>query len=140
MEASATDDGRARAVRILERCFEAIAAQDADRLVEHYTEDYVLEFPYRTPEKPLVIEGREAARAHLARALAGVRMQLSIESARWIEPEQLLIAEYTSRGEFVEPKAPYANRYVGFWHFEGERIRRTREYYNPEARRSTPPA
>jgi len=124
-------------IAILERCFAAIADQDVDRLVAHYTEDYVLEFPYRTPEKALVVEGREAVRAYLANPLGAVRMQLTIESARWIEEEALLIAEYTSQGRFLDTGEPYRNRYVGYWFFEGNLVRHTREYYNPQARRDS---
>ena len=62
-----------RRVAVMESCFAAIAAQDADRLVTHYTEDYVLELPYYKPDESLVVEGREAVHGYLA-GLAGKRV------------------------------------------------------------------
>jgi ketosteroid isomerase-like protein len=130
-------DQAQRSVEILESCFTAVAAQDADRLVAHYTEDYVLEFPYWKPKEPLVVAGRETARAYLADLLTVQRMQLSLATRHWIAEEELLIAEYTSRGEFLDTGETYQNSYVGYWFFEGERVRRTREYYNPQAPRAS---
>jgi ketosteroid isomerase-like protein len=131
------DPGAHRPLEIVESCFAAIEAQDADRLAAHYTDDYVLELPYWKPEEPLVIEGREAAHAYLVTLLAVQHMRLEITTDRWIPQEDLLIAEYTSRGEFLDTGEPYQNSYVGYWFFAGERIRRLREYYNPQAPRAS---
>lgn len=126
-----------RRVEIIESCFEALAAQDADRLVSHYTEDYVLELPYFKPDEALVVEGREQVRGYLETILARQRMELTLTNVHSIGEEALLIGEYTSRGEFMDDGAPYWNRYVGYWYFEGERVRRLREYYNPQAPRAS---
>ena len=133
------DTGRRRALEIVESCFAAIAARDVDRLVEHYTEDYVLELPFWKPDEERVVEGRNAVHAYLRERLALLRMRLTIKTSRWIPEEQLLIAEYTSEGDFADTGEPYHNRYVGYWFFAGERVRRLREYYNPEARRASAP-
>jgi ketosteroid isomerase-like protein len=124
-------------VEILESCFSAIAAQDADRLVEHYTDEYVLELPYWKPGESLVVNGRETARSYLAGLLAVQRMEIKVQTHRWIPDEQLLIAEYGSQGEFLDTGEPYENSYVGYWFFQGDLIRRTREYYNPQAPRAS---
>jgi ketosteroid isomerase-like protein len=126
-----------RAVEILKSCFGAIEALDADRLVAHYTEDYVLELPYFKPNEPLVVTGREAARAYLGSILGGQRMRITLDGFYWIAEEALLIGEYTSEGEFLDNGEPYQNSYVGYWFFEGDRVRRTREYYNPQAPRAS---
>lgn len=131
------DAGAQRSIEIVESCFRAIAAQDADQLVSHYTEDYVLELPYWKPEEPLVVEGREAAREYLAGLISVQRMRLTITSGHWIPDEQLLIAEYASRGEFLDTGELYQNRYVGYWFFSGKHVRRIREYYNPQAPRAS---
>lgn len=122
---------------IVESCFAALAAQDADRLVEHYTEDYVLELPYFKPNEPLVVEGRKAVHGYLVAILARQRMLLSLTNFHTISEENLLIGEYACTGEFMDNGEPYANRYVGYWYFEGDRVRRLREYYNPQAPRAS---
>jgi hypothetical protein len=80
---SGMDPGAHRPLEIVESCFAAIEAQDADRLAAHYTDDYVLELPYWKPEEPLVIEGREAAHAYLVTLLAVQHMRLEITTDRW---------------------------------------------------------
>ena len=126
-----------QATEIIERCFAAIADLDAERLLSHYTEDYVLELPYYLPDEPFVAEGREAVRPFLVSLLGIQRMFITLHGTHWIESEQLMIAEYTSTGEFLDNGEPYQNRYVGYWYFEGERVRRLREYYNPQAPRAS---
>jgi hypothetical protein len=74
---------------------------------------------------------------YLASILEFQHMELTITRSNWIPDEQLLIAAYVSRGEFTDTGEPYANCYVGYWYFEGERVRHTREYYNPQAPRSS---
>ena len=51
-------------------------------------------------------------------------MHLTLATCRWIAEEELLIAEYTSRGEFPDTGEPYQNSYVGYWFFERERVRK----------------
>lgn len=123
--------------QIVESCFAALAAQDADRVIAHYTEDYVLELPYYKPNEPLVVEGRATVYGYLVEILARQRMLLTLSNVHTISEESLLIAEYTCTGEFMDDGAPYANAYVGYWYFEGDRIRRLREYYNPQAPRAS---
>ena len=125
------------AVETVESCFAAIADLDTDRLLAHYTEDYVLELPYFKPNEPLVVEGRETARPFLVATLATQRMRLTIQTSHWLPDEQLLIAEYVCDGEFLDDGEPYVNAYVGYWYFEGDLICRTREYYNPQAPRAS---
>jgi ketosteroid isomerase-like protein len=126
-----------RAIETVEGCFAAIAALDADRLVAHYTEGYVLELPYFKPGEPLIVEGRAAVRSYLVALFARQRMHLTLKKSNWIEDEKLLIAEYVCTGEFLDNGEPYQNDYVGYWFFEGALVRRLREYYNPQAPRAS---
>lgn len=126
-----------RALQILNSVFAAMAALDADRVVSHYTEDYVLELPYYKPGEAFVAEGRTLVHSFLVDTFAVQRMHLTIHHSHWIADESLVIAEYESKGEFLDNGDPYQNTYVGYWYFEGDRICRTREYYNPQAPRAS---
>ena len=128
---------RGQAIERVESYFAAIADLDLDRVLAHYTEDYVLELPYFKPDEPLVIEGRESVRPYLETILETQRMRLVLHNDHWIQSESLLIAEYTSTGEFLDNDEPYFNRYVGYLYFEGDLFRRIREYYNPQAPRAS---
>ena len=129
-----------RRFETLKGCFAALATQDLEALVAHYAEDYTLELPYFKPDEALVIEGRDSVRSYLVDILGRQRMDLVITGVHPIAEERLLIAEYTSTGEFCDNGDPYANRYVGYWYFDdSERplVRRLREYYNPQAPRAS---
>ncbi len=125
------------AITIIERCFAAIAALDADRLVDNYVEDYRLELPYYKPGEPMIVEGREVARSYLKALFEYQRMNIRLTKTNWIAEEQLMIAEYESDGDFLDTGELYQNSYVGFWFFEGDRVRCLREYYNPQAPRAS---
>lgn len=127
----------ADAVAVVERCFEALAKQDAEALCENYTEDYVLELPYYKPDEPMILEGRENVRAYLDHLLPIQQMNLRLTGDHWIAREQLLIAEYECDGRFLDTGEAYANRYVGYWYMRAGRLRRLREYYNPQAPRAS---
>ncbi|GEM_PF-1319337 len=130
-----TEDHK-RAIEVVEGCFAAIAQHDADALVAHYTEDYVLELPYYKPGEPLVVE-REAVYAYLVQILAIQHMDLTLTGTHWIADESLLIGEYVSRGHFTDNDEPYANNYVGYWYLRDGLVCRLREYYNPQAPRAS---
>lgn len=125
------------AVGLVERCFAAIAAHDADGLVENYAENYVLELPYYKPDEPLVLSGRPVVHAYLRTLLAAQHMEIVLTGHHWVPSERLLIAEYESRGHFLDNGEPYRNRYVGYWYIEDGVVVRLREYYNPEAPRAS---
>ncbi len=122
-----------RRVAVIEGYFSAIAAQDPERVATFYTDDYVLELPYHKPNEPLVVHGRETVVEYLELILARQRMKLQLSGVHAVPDEDLLIAEYSSEGEFTDTGAPYRNLYVGYFYFEGERLRRLREYYNPQS-------
>lgn len=142
-----TDRAQANLER-LSLCFEAIGRGDVDALVAHYTEDYVLELPFAVsppgaesgaetvagePRPIRRIEGREAVRTYLRGALERFRFALRLDVVHPSADPDLLIVEYHARGEHRPSGGAYANRYVGFWWFRDERVRRTREYYDPRA-------
>ncbi|MEM9173769.1 MAG: nuclear transport factor 2 family protein [Myxococcota bacterium] len=125
------------AVAVVERCFDALSKLDVEALCANYTEDYALELPYFKPGEAFVLEGRENVRAYLETILGSQQMNLTFTGHHWLPEEQLLIAEYVSEGRFLDDDSPYANTYVGYWYLRDGRVRRLREYYNPQAPRAS---
>lgn len=115
---------------VLRSAFAAMARGDADGAVAHYTADYVIEFPYPVARGAFKVEGRETVRDYLAAAFRVFRFELTIDVVHPSSDPDLLIAEYHGRGRALSTGKPYDNRYVGFWWFRGDEIRRTREYYD----------
>ena len=127
------DGARERNARVLRECFAAISAGDVDRLVAHYTPDYELEFPYRSPQETFAVRGRDEVRAYLARAFERVELGLVMTAEYPAADPDLIVAEYRAEGRLRASGSPYRNRYVGFWWFRDGRVCRTREYYDPLA-------
>jgi len=127
------DGPRERNARVLRECFAAISAGDVDRLVAHYTSDYELELPYRSPHETFSIRGRDEVRAYLARAFERVELGLVVTAEYPAADPDLIVAEYRAEGRLRASGSPYRNRYVGFWWFREGRVCRTREYYDPVA-------
>ena len=118
-------------LEILQSVFDSMG--DADAVVAHYTDDYVMELPYAHPDKPDVTEGKEAVRQRLVGAFKVFRFSLHITEVYPCVDPDLLIAEYTSQGEVVPTGRRYSNRYIGLWRFRDGKVCFTREYLNPEA-------
>ena len=119
-------------VGVLTKCFETIAAGDADALVEYYTDDYVLELPYATADGATRYDGRDAVRARLRLVFRVLRLNLRVTVVHPAADPDLVIAEYTSEGTSLPTGERTSNRYVGFWWFRDGLACRTREYFNPE--------
>ncbi len=120
-------------LQLLEKCFAIIGRGDAEALVQNYTTDYVLELPYSSPLDMVRVAGRDAVKEFLAGAFQIVRFDLKIDEVHANPDPDLIIAEYHSQGRALTTGKPYANRYVGFWWFRGNRVCKTREYVNPLA-------
>ena len=118
-------------LEILQSVFDSMG--DADAVVAHYTDDYVLELPYAHPDKPDRTEGKEVVRERLVGAFKVFRFSLQITDVYPCVDPDLLIAEYTSQGEVIPTGCRYSNRYIGLWRFRDGKVCFTREYLNPEA-------
>ena len=131
MNADELDPHRRRNLDAVLGAFAGIAAGDADRQLEHYTDDLVLDLPYSSPPKRL--EGRDAARAFLAGALQVFELQLTVDDIHpGLDPDAMVL-EFSGTGTHRETGAASANRYVGIFTFRDGRIRTQREYYDTSA-------
>ena len=124
--------GRDRGETVRE-LFRRISAQEYERAVELLTERFRFELPYRSPDVPEPVSGREPFLATMKSSLGAfdpMRMEL-LSLHELVEPD-LLVAEYTTDTRYLPTGRTYRNRYVGFFRFEGERIAFWREYHNPD--------
>jgi ketosteroid isomerase-like protein len=115
----------------LKSAFRAMARGDAAATVAHYTEDYVVEFPYPVARGAFRVEGRDAVRDFLARSFEIFRFELEIDVVHPTGDPDLHVLEYRGRGRALATGKPYDNRYVGLWWFRDGLVRHTREYYDP---------
>lgn len=117
------------AVQRVRSFLDAVTRGDLAAIAAHWCDDFVLEMPYATP--PLRLEGKEAVRSYLGQALGLFSLHMTMTDVYECPAQGVVIAEYESEGQVTSTGKPYANRYVGIFHLEGEKIRHQREYYNP---------
>lgn len=129
MADTASSASRAHHLATVQRAFDGIAAHSADQMLEHYTDDLVLEMPYGDP--PLRLEGKETIRRYLSKAFTVFQFSIEITDVHEMVDPDALVLEYRSTGIVTTTGKPYANAYVGFYWFRDGRICRVREYFNP---------
>ena len=113
----------------IQRAFAGIAEFSADKMLEHYTDDLVLEMPYAEP--PVTIEGKPRNLKYLTGAFKVFQFSIDITDVHELVDPSMLILEYTSKGTVTTTGKVYANRYVGVYWFRDDKICRVREYFNP---------
>ena len=114
---------------IIERAFAGIAEFSADKMLEHYTDDLVLEMPYTEPA--VTLEGKPTILKYLRGAFKVFQFSIDITDVHELADPTMLILEYTSKGNVTTTGKIYANRYVGVYWFRDDKICRVREYFNP---------
>ena len=114
---------------IIDRAFAGIAEFSADKMLEHYTDDLVLEMPYTEPA--VTLEGKPTILKYLRGAFKIFQFSIDITDVHELVDPTMLILEYTSKGTVTTTGKVYANRYVGVYWFRDDKICRVREYFNP---------
>ncbi|HUP75509.1 MAG TPA: nuclear transport factor 2 family protein [Acidimicrobiales bacterium] len=125
-ELSPTAQGQLATIR---RAFAGIAEFSADKMLEHYTDDLVLEMPYTEPA--VTLEGKPTILKYLRGAFKVFHFSIDITDVHELVDPTMLILEYTSKGTVTTTGKVYANRYVGVYWFRDDKICRVREYFNP---------
>jgi uncharacterized protein len=118
-----------RHLAIIDRAFAGIAEFSADKMLENYTDDLVLEMPYTAP--PTILNGKPTILKYLRGAFKIFQFSIDITDVYEMADPSMLILEYTSKGTVTTNGKVYANRYVGVYWFRGDKICRVREYFNP---------
>ena len=114
---------------MIRRAFAGIAEFSADKMLEHYTDDLVLEMPYTEPA--VTLEGKPTILKYLRGAFKVFHFSIDITDVHELVDPAMLILEYTSKGTVTTTGKVYANRYVGVYWFRDDKICRVREYFNP---------
>lgn len=123
-------DTRARNLDAVTRAFVAIGRQDADAMMDNYTDDVWVEFPFADP--PSRMEGNANIRKYLKGAFKVFQFELTItEVHEGLDPDKLIV-EFTSDGKITTTGKHYANRYIAVYGFRDGKIAWWKEYLNPK--------
>ena len=118
-----------RQLATIGKAFAGIAEFSAEKMLEHYTDDLVLEMPYAEP--PVTLEGKPKILRYLTGAFKVFQFSIDITDVYELVDPTVLILECTSKGTVTTTGKDYANRYVGVYWFRDGKICRVREYFNP---------
>lgn len=117
-------------LELLNKFFKAVSAGDASSMASIYTDDFVLEMPF-VDFDGVKVEGLENVGKYVAGVLGRFDIQLHLSHIFETSDPDILIAEYTSTGEFKPEGVPYDNRYITVYTFRDGKICGVREFFNP---------
>jgi len=125
-------DSRVRQANLaaVKRAFEAIGRQDANAMMDNYTDDVSMELPFADSLDRM--QGNDNIRAYLRAAFRVFQFELIItEVHEGLDPDKLVV-EFTSEGKITTTGKPYANRYIAVFWFRDGKVCRWREFLNPK--------
>jgi ketosteroid isomerase-like protein len=111
----------------------ALGRKDFDTFETFIAEEAVFEWPYPPVDGfDGMMKGRAKFRKFCEAGMADCApYAYSIEQIHDQALPDMLIAEYSSHSFYHPRKIEYANKYLGIFRFEGERITYWKEYLNP---------
>jgi ketosteroid isomerase-like protein len=113
-------------------------AMGVEGLAGFLAPNVAMELPYAPSRLPRRYDGFSAV-LEFQRLAAGLFSSFSLEVDRVlvVEGGRTVVAEYRSRGVVAASGRPYENQYVTVFDLDaGGRVRRWREFYDPDAVRS----
>jgi ketosteroid isomerase-like protein len=108
---------------------------DVEGLARYLAPDIVMELPYAPPPLPRRYDGLSAVLGFQRASTALFSSySLEIERVHVVENAPVVVAEYRGEGVVARSGRPYRNRYITVFELDpGGRVRRWREFYDPEA-------
>ncbi|MGD9704886.1 MAG: nuclear transport factor 2 family protein [Acidimicrobiia bacterium] len=115
---------------VVRQLIDLVGGFEIDAALGLVTDDVILEFPFRGDGGPRRLEGDEAK--DFIRALPKLFSQMPFHDVvvHGRLPSGDVVAEYRSEGVTRSGRA-YPNSYVGFFEVRDGRVRRWREYFDP---------
>jgi hypothetical protein len=106
-----------------------------DELIEHFSDDAVMELPFAPGRMQKRYDGKDAILAFQRFARDSFStFSMVVDAIHETRDPHVVIAEHHSDGIVRENGRPYRNRYVTFFTFDdGGRVCRWREYYDAGA-------
>ncbi|MFG1925409.1 nuclear transport factor 2 family protein [Cryptosporangium sp. NPDC048952] len=118
---------------VVERMLAAGRAMDVDAFVELMAPDGYLEWPYRPPNAPSRLQGREEIRRFLeqaATALVTFDEFRNVVVHETTDPE-VIIVEYDAHGSVVATGAPFHQTVIAVFRVVDGHVAVYRDYINP---------
>ena len=108
--------------------------RDVDGMVDLLAEDVVVEHPFPSPRIPERIDGRDAVRDHITKALATSPADFDafdIETVHHTTDPEVIIIEHALTGRVKATGDPFRRRYIQVIRVHAGKIKHWRDYTNP---------
>lgn len=117
---------------VLGQVLPAIQSGDIELLTSLCTEDVIFEFPFAPPDRPSMVQGREAVGRYLAAVPSRVAFERlsNLEIHQSVNPD-VAVVEMTATGTVKDTGDPYKMSYVVVLTVRDGQIARYRDYWNP---------
>jgi len=115
---------------LVDEIVQAINDLKHDAFIDLFTPDIVLDYPYAPDWFVHTVQGRNEVQNQLNSVFKRFRRFSLIIDKRY-ETDTSIIVEATSDCERKDGEA-YGNRYVLIWEFDGDKVCRWTEYFDPQ--------
>ena len=126
----ASRDGESIHARLVDEIVQAINDLKRDAFTDLFTSDIVLDYPYAPNWFVRSVQGRNEVQNALNSVFDRFR-RFSLTIDKEYEMDTSIIVEATSDCERKDGEA-YGNRYVLIWEFDGDKVCRWTEYFDPQ--------
>jgi hypothetical protein len=129
-----TDDESARqtTLTLMQQYQTLLTEARFDEWIELWADDGVCEFPFASPERPRVLQGKEQILAYMTDYPSRISIdgvdELRVHPA--LDPN-VVVVEMTIRGRAVETNKTYNQQYVIVAEARDGKLAHYREYWNP---------
>lgn len=99
--------------------------------VNLWDEKGVLEFPFPLPVYPEKVEGKPMIREYMRHFPETLKVEFSKPIFHRTEDPELVIAEFTAKGEMLTTKRPYNQTYISLVYTKNGKITLYKDFWNP---------
>lgn len=104
-----------------------------EKVLAYCADDILMDWPYRAPNAPDKIKGKDACRAFFQSVVGLMEFTLTVDNVLVDERQNTTVLLGHSKGKNARTGRPYANRYVMIFVFRNGLITEWHEYVNPLA-------
>jgi hypothetical protein len=122
---------RAKAQQAFQNHLDYLSSGRIEDWVNLWTEDGILEFPFKLPVYPDKVEGKQMIREYMRHFPDTLKVEFSKPIFHRTEDPTLVIAEFTAKGRMIESGRPYNQTYISVFYTKDGKIARYKDFWDP---------
>ncbi|MBO9666128.1 MAG: nuclear transport factor 2 family protein [Bdellovibrio sp.] len=125
------DQVRAKAQQAFQNHLDYLSSGRVEDWVNLWTEDGILEFPFKLPVYPDKVEGKSMIREYMRHFPDTLKVEFSKPVFHRTEDPTLVIAEFTAKGQMLTTGNPYNQTYISVVYTKDGKIARYKDFWDP---------